>query len=382
MIWWRERGRPCLWTEAVTLEPRRKRKGLRKWLIAGGAAGAVFLFLAALAGIVADRNQSGPSPSPLDATPDPAIPRTVFTYFYYWYDLPDGPHSGALTDRPADPFASYQDIAWFRRQLADMTDAGIDIALAVYWGPFEPSSDTGLANLAKAAGELRDEGSAPPKVGMFLDTGAIARMPEGERNLTKEENQDEVYDLVHTFYTILPRENWALIKERPVVWLWGNYFEIPFDQSFFDRLTERFLADFGSEPYIVADVSWRHPIGDGFLSIGKSTETAEEIVVDQYYAWGAALNGMQAVGGVAEVGPGFDERQLDGPDRSGRYAEREGGDFYRRSLEAAIDSGKRLLAIETWNEFHEATDIADSIEYGRTYIEITREYADRFKSLP
>jgi hypothetical protein len=35
--------------------------------------------------------------------------------------------------------------------------------------------------------------------------------------------------------------------------------------------------------------------------------------------------------------------------------------------------------IETWNEFHEGTDIAESKEYGRQYIELTRKYSDLFK---
>ncbi len=34
----------------------------------------------------------------------------VATYFYYWYDLPDGPHSTELTDRPAEQSASYESI--------------------------------------------------------------------------------------------------------------------------------------------------------------------------------------------------------------------------------------------------------------------------------
>ena len=36
--------------------------------------------------------------------------------------------------------------------------------------------------------------------------------------------------------------------------------------------------------------------------------------------------------------------------------------------------------IETWDEFHEGTDIAESKEYGRQYIELTRKYSDLFKS--
>jgi len=36
--------------------------------------------------------------------------------------------------------------------------------------------------------------------------------------------------------------------------------------------------------------------------------------------------------------------------------------------------------VETWNELHEGTDISDTKEYGRKYIEMTAKYAKQFKS--
>jgi hypothetical protein len=345
-----------------------------------GVVALVIFGLFLLEAVVSSQNQAGPAPPP-SATPDTSLPPTVLSYFYYWYELPDGPHSDELTDRPADPNTSYLDVGWFRNQLADMQDAGIDIALAVYWGPEEPSSDVGLENMARAAQELRDAGSTPPRIALFLDTGLIGRWPPAERDLLKEENQERVYDLIRTFYTILPRDQWAFIDDRPVVWLWAAWFGITFDQSTLDLVSSRFTADFGVEPYIVAEASWRHPVKHGFLGLGLKVDTATVIAVDDFYVWGAALDGFRDEGyGIAQVGPGYDERPLDGPGRSGRFAERKDGKFYRHNLELALASGRRLLAIETWNEFHEASDIAESAEYGRQYIEITREYADRFKA--
>ena len=42
--------------------------------------------------------------------------------------------------------------------------------------------------------------------------------------------------------------------------------------------------------------------------------------------------------------------------------------------------GVNRVMIETWNEFHEGTDIAHSREYGRHYLELNRQYADLFKA--
>src|SRR3990167_9018299 len=80
----------------------------------------------------------------------PIKERQILTYFYYWYDLPAGSHSTSLTDHPADTNTSYKSVPWFREQLTDMEEAGIDTALVVYWSHFEPGYLEGLRNLIQA----------------------------------------------------------------------------------------------------------------------------------------------------------------------------------------------------------------------------------------
>jgi hypothetical protein len=295
--------------------------------------------------------------------------------------LPNGVHSTALTNTPTDPNTSYKNTNWFKGQLSDMNEAGIDVALAVYWGDEEPSSDVGLANMVKAAQDLRSSGQATPTIGMFLDTGLIGRWSYGDRDLRKAENQDRVYELLKRFYTTVPPDLWGTIEGRPVMWLWGSWLDIRFNQAFFDAMYSKFEADFGVRPYIVADNSWRYEIGSNFFGRPK-TDKSKPITVDDFYAWGASLDGYRDEGGnIAQVGPGYDERSLGGSsDRTGRFTDREDGEFYRRSWDAAMAAGKKYVAVETWNEFHEASGIADTKQYGRRYIDLTRELAERFKA--
>ena len=113
----------------------------------------------------------------------------------------------------------------------------------------------------------------------------------------------------------------------------------------------------------------------------SSTPRSRPIRADDFYSWGASITGYREEGGnIAQIGPGYDERQLNGSDRTGRVARRNNGAFYRQSWEAAIASNNRFVAIETWNEVDEASDIAESIEFGRQYIDLTHEYARKFKS--
>jgi len=357
----------------------------------GALAGIILLALATviLVSCGDDDGTATPSSSVAGITATPAqtatqvestVPpeRLVVTYFYYWYDIPDGPHSEPLTDHPAEPDASYLDVDWFKKQFRDMNEAGIDVALASYWGKFEPSSNVGLDAMVLAYDEMVDEGESPPKIGMFLDTGAIARLEPQYRDLTQPQNQEIFYSLIRGYYNDMPERVWARIDGRPVIWLWAAYFGIQFDSSLFEYVTSQFEADYGVRPYIVGEDIWRyaHPSGGGV------DYDAGVMPLDDFYIWGAASNGFQEpTGGVAEVGPGYDERTLPGPDRIGRYQDREGGDFYAENFQLAIDSGSPIIAIETWNEFHEASDIADSVEYGRQYIEMTREFVDQFKGL-
>ena len=80
------------------------------------------------------------------------------------------------------------------------------------------------------------------------------------------------------------------------------------------------------------------------------------------------------------MGPGYDQHGQKA--RPPLFTSRENGDFYRRAWELFLNlnRGPFLVHLETWNEYFEGTDIADSQEYGRQYIELTRSYADRFHS--
>ena len=96
----------------------------------------------------------------------------------------------------------------------------------------------------------------------------------------------------------------------------------------------------------------------------------EQIHTDASYVWGVAQDGMQATNLVAAAGPGYDDRLI--PGRTPQFVPRHGGAYYRRNLTAALESGRPIVAIETWDEIHEASAICDTVEYGRTYISLTR----------
>ena len=304
--------------------------------------------------------------------------RLVVTPYFYWYDVYSSAHlvnndgSDALTDHPVTLTGfSYLSAGWHKSQMRDMTDAGIDVLLPVYWGEpsqripgqpvgAQPWSYAGIPPLVQARDELLAAGQPAPRIGLFYDTSTLQYNAANQRiDLTTPYGRQWFYETVRDFFSLVPPRHWAMIDGRPIVFLYSSAFAANHDQSCLDYLRANFARDFGGrEPYIVREISW-------------------SVRADQVYAWGGAL-GLKNPG-VASLGPGYDHSAV--PGRTPLIVPREGGQFFRRNWETFLSRpSSSIVFVETWNEFHEGTDIADSREYGRQYIDSNRKYADLFKA--
>ena len=301
--------------------------------------------------------------------------KLVAAYYFYWYDIYNGDHfitpdgSDYITNHPPDSYLanySYTEVSWHRRELLDMMTAQIDIILPVYFGS-EVSfywSKTGLQNLVSATQTLIDEGRTPPKIGMFFDTNALLTQNNFiPLDLTTETGKALFYNMIFDFFELVPNSLWATIDGRPIVFLYSSEFASAYDQTTFDYLNQNFQSDFGTTPYIVREASWQ----------GVST--------DEAFNWGSALYGPTTTGRVGTLGPGFDNTAL------ANYLgcaisirDRQCGEFYNSGWEAMMSAGATLVVIETWNELHEATEIAASREHGTTYLSLTAENILRWKA--
>ncbi len=304
--------------------------------------------------------------APAGATTPPDRP-LVATYFYYWYDATTGQHLSPVDPLPThpvyNPAPNWHDPAWFRKELRDMSTAGIDIVLPVYWGYAEKWSTDGLAYLTSARDQMLTAREPAPAVGMFFDTTIL-----GSRDLTAASGMRFFYSNVRDFFSRVPRRHWALVSGRPVVWLYRPQEGSRFDQSVFTYTSDQFLMDFGVRPYIVAELGWTCAVGS-WANHQPVQDCSKPITADATYVWGAAFSGFDPRGTVASIGPGYDESLIAG--RSGLVRPRNNGLWFYSNFGKALVSRKRILAIETWNEFHEATGVGESAEYGRGYIDYT-----------
>jgi len=299
--------------------------------------------------------------------------RIVGTYYFYWYDsnskshIINGDGTDALTDHPKtlEDF-SYTSVRWHKKELSDMMAAGLDVVLPVFWGaPSEQNEKThlhwsyaGLTPLVQAREELLREGKQPPRIGLFYDTSTLKYNQWGEHiDLTTDFGRRWFYATIRDFFSLVPPKHWAMIDGHPIVLLYSAAFAKKQDQAAIDFVKAQFPADFGGRvPYIAREISW-------------------QVKSDNTVAWGGAL-GLKNPG-VASLGPGYDHSAV--PGRAPLIVKREGGKFYEENWLKLLRRPANFVMVETWNEFHEGTDVCESKEYGRQYIDLTKKYVQLFK---
>ncbi|HOF60868.1 MAG TPA: DUF5010 domain-containing protein [Candidatus Latescibacteria bacterium] len=299
----------------------------------------------------------------------------VLTYYFYWYDVYGGSHmrngdgSDALQDHPqtTDDF-SFKSVDWHVSQMRDMIEAGIDVVLPVYWGgsvEMTGWSVEGIEKLVIAQQQMRARGENPPQIGMFFDTSTleyteqVLKFGAMKSDLTTPFGKAFFFKQIRDFFSLIPPEMWARVNGQPLVVLYGAGFASRHDQSTITTMYDLFGTSFGGlRPFVIKEVSW-------------------QVYTPFEYAWGAALNGPNGYTGTAAVGPGYNDSAV--PGRTTPVRDRENGEFYKRSWRQALSWGRKFVLVETWNEFHEGTDIARSREYGDYYIRLTRQFADIHK---
>jgi hypothetical protein len=298
------------------------------------------------------------------------------SYYYYWYDQASLEDPALSQHPPLEPALDWRSVAWHERQLSDMASAGVDVALAVYWGDTSTWSVQGLDPMVKARENLLAAGLRAPAIGLFFDTNLYATiLPERPElaDLTTDDGQDMLAQQVGAFLDHVPPCHRARVDGRPLAFFWradtedGDHFV--FDERTFSGLADIIEADYGERIHPVLEHSWQVAARKLNVDLGA---------VD-FYRWGAALNGPRFEGRTTAIGPGYDDRNIEG--RPGYTRERVSGATYSRDLRSAVLSGATWLLLETWNELWEGTAIAETAETGRTYLGITARYTALFHQL-
>jgi len=303
----------------------------------------------------------------------------VGTTYFYWYDIDTKSHiidhdgTDALTTHPADMNGtSYKRASWHKQQLQDMIAAGIDFLMPVFWGvpgKYGGWSFAGLPPLVEAHNALEKDGLQPPAIGLFYDT-SILKWNGFNKNgssyhvdLSTDFGKGWFYTVIRDFFSLIPSSKWARIDGKPIVFLYSASFAKKQGPKQLDYVRGRFKKDFGSELFLVKQQGW----------LGQADAT---------YSWGGAVNGPLIYRQAAALGPGYDHSAV--PGRAPLIVDRHDGKIYierwLKLLQLNPEHRPWMVHVETWNEWNEGTDIADSREYGRSYIVLTRLFADMWRA--
>lgn len=312
----------------------------------------------------------------------------VGTSYFYWYDVYSGAHirnadgTDALTTHPpaaAMADFSYKSADWHYAQLRDIREAGIDFILPVYWGvPGHQShwSVVGLPPLVAACDRMLAEsrthpdGPVPPAIGMFFDTSTLRwNRPHGSStvagepiDVTTDAGKRWFYTCIRDFFSMIPPGKWARVDGDPIVFVYAAEFAKAKDASLWAYVQERFRTDFATGLFIAREASWP----------GRT---------EAWYRWGGA-HGLLVGDNIAALGPGYDHSAV--PGRAPLVVSRQNGAFYVQQWEKLLQMNPLrrpwMVHIETWNEYHEGSDVARSQEYGDRYIRMTAQYAEMFRA--
>lgn len=300
-------------------------------------------------------------------SPDPS--KLVLAFYYTWYDentwIPE-----KVIDMPLEPYAS-RDRAVMARHIEQAKSAGIDALVASWYGPQVENNQTepNFSALLELAQEREfkvaaDYETASPFINSQAETIAALR---------------------HLLDVHAPKDAYLKVDGRPVIFFWA-----------IDRVP---LAE-GQTSALAAWRAIRQQVDPEHRSIwiAEGVDIAYQEVFDGHHlyniAWAAdvgrsladwqgrvrkwsASNGQDRLW-VATVMPGWNDLKTG---RSSAYVrDRENGGFYRACWEGAIATQPDWIIITSFNEWIENSYIEPGQAYGNVYLDLTREWSDRFKA--
>ena len=311
----------------------------------------------------------------LSAPVQKTVKRDVGAVMMYFFNTPGGvngkmdwanTHAPGM-DKPApilawgDKAAGYYDpksnSGFWYRELRDAKYAGLDFVLLNTYGP--DLTDGSFDSLLPALEKLND----PVKIGLFDDTWTWGEPWFSDFWKTKpdlsrtEEAARTLYDAKwKPFFSRVPRKNWYLFREKPLIYFYNAGKLEPRNQSaaVLKRMKELFQTDFGVEPFVVADRAFYEDPDMPQVADSKDIWFTFDLPDKRSHV---EMNGVTLDHAMVKWDPyGRDARA---PDEQELLV--KGPELLKRVLNES--QGADLLVLATWNDIGEGTGINRNIDY-------------------
>ncbi|MCL4534410.1 MAG: hypothetical protein M1370_04530 [Bacteroidetes bacterium] len=307
-------------------------------------------------------------PSERTATVAPAN-RLALALYFPWYD-PSVWESGAVPELPAERYWS-GDPATIRRQVAEAKRAGLDGFVSSYFGP--AGDNPTEANLQK----LLDEGARQGlKVAIMLETDSPDFFPDLD-------SQKAALQKVLNVYASHPA--YLRLQGKPLIFIWRpraifqggapvNRDGAAAVSAWADLIAELdpegkalWIAEGEYAPYL--------QVFDGMFpfSIAWSGDPAGQL---QRYA--SRVRAYPGKLWFAIAMPGYNDTTTGRP--GAFVVDRQGGAYYRMTLDGAIATDPDGIIVVSYNEWVEGHAIESGAAWGDLYLSITREAVDGWRA--
>lgn len=280
--------------------------------------------------------------------------RLVLAFYYTWFDDATWTYD-RLSDLPAEPYVS-RDRGVMGRHIDQARNAGIDAFVVAWYGPDGNQTEPNLA-------ALLDEAAARGfKIAALFETDSPFLGGVGAATTA----------LQHLLNVHASHPAYLRVDGRPVVFFWRPTL-------------------YGVQTW--ANIRAQADPNRSALWISEGVDTSYLSVFDGHHLYSNTWNPPADLGAtnqkfaarvgadriwVATVMPGYNDVKI--RPGSGFARDREGGAYYERAWQAAIDSNPRWIVINSFNEWPEGSHIEPSAAFGDLFLGLTATWSARFKN--
>lgn len=278
--------------------------------------------------------------------------RSVLAAYYAWYDQNTW-SSGKLSDQPQAPYLS-SDRATIDRQVSQAQAAGIDAFELNWWGPNNPT-DSNLQTLLSVS-----------------QTRGFKALVDFDLNSPFVNNAGDVTNVLKYATRYFSDPSYFTDDGRPVLFFYGTR---KYDVNTWGAIRARVDPNHAALWIAEGDIFSYLNVFDGIYpySIAWSGNPSGQLA-----SYARSARSYPGKLWVATVMPGYDDTHLG---RSNGFAvDRQNGGYYAALWQGALATNPDMVQVTSFNEWMEGTQIEPSQRYGNAYLQLTRQYADQFRS--
>ncbi|MBV8159635.1 MAG: hypothetical protein JO265_01815 [Acidimicrobiia bacterium] len=286
----------------------------------------------------APRTTAAPRPAPSPPAPPPPTSGFTAAFYYGWY--PSSFSDPGTKYHPTDGQYSSNDLGEVQHQISEMRYAGMQAAIASWWGPAsQPGLPYGYQQVDRAFGvDLQAAHGTPFQWAVYFESGSPAF---GDRSAPALQSY---MAYVRDHYANDP--NYLHMAGRPVIFVWPN-------------------AGDGCDM-----VQRWHDANIGFYIVQKRFDGWQSCagVADSWHEYSPNVYSSVLEPYSYSVSPGFNRY-----DSSGPYLARDPGQF-DAAVAAMAAAPVQWKLVTTFNEWGEGTAVEPAGEWGNTYLDILHNH--------